>query len=212
MAPEKQKRQQSIAFPVTADDLNVDREKQRSYAQEFAQCIRALRQNWRQGTAYTKDRSEVNRTTQKPWRQKGTGRARAGTPRSPIWKGGGVIFGPHGRNRTLAVNKATRRNALYALLHEKLQNGTIIALDTQIEQPKTAQAAQALRKAELEKASVTLLTQFEDDTVHAAFANIPTVRLVFFDQPNAYELACSQYWVLLKKDIDKLKQMVSSWI
>jgi len=212
MATEKQNNQQKIAFPITAQELGVDQSMQRSYAQEFAHYVRALRQNWRQGTAYTKDRSEVDRTTQKPWRQKGTGRARAGTPRSPIWKGGGIIFGPHGRNRTLHVNKATRRNAMLALLQEKLQNGTIVALDADISQPKTAHAARALQQAGLDNTSITLLSHIDDDAVHAAFANIPTVRLVFFDQPNAYELACSQYWVLLKKDVDKLKQMVSSWI
>ncbi len=212
MATEKQKRQQNIAFHVTGNELNVSEGLSRSYAQEFAHYVRALRQNWRQGTAYTKDRSEVNRTTQKPWRQKGTGRARAGTPRSPIWRGGGVIFGPHGRNKTLGVNKATRRNAMLALLHEKLQNGTIIALDVDIQAPKTAEAAKALRNAGLDKNTIALLSNFEDDTIHAAFANIPNVRLIFFDQPNAYELACTQYWVVLKKDLDQLKQMVSSWI
>lgn len=212
MATEKQTQQKNIAFHVTGSELDVPDTLTRSYAQEFAHYVRALRQNWRQGTAYTKDRSEVSRTTQKPWRQKGTGRARAGTPRSPIWRGGGTIFGPHGRNKTLDVKKATRRNAMLALLHEKLQNGTIIALDVNIEKPKTAQAAQALKKAGLNNASVVLLSQFEDDVVHASFANIPTVRLMFFDQPNAYELACAQYWVVLKKDLDQLKQMVSSWI
>jgi len=211
MAAETQKKQNTLAFPVKADDLEIEGQLQRSYAREFAQYIRALRQNWRQGTAYTKDRSEVHRTTQKPWRQKGTGRARAGTPRSPLWKGGGIIFGPHGRHKTLRVKKATRRNAMYALLHEKLQNGTIIALDVDITEPKTKHAAHALKQAGMQGSTITLLSRFDDDVVHDAFGNIPQVRLVFFDQPNAYELACSEYWLVLKKDMERLKQMVNSW-
>ena len=77
--------------------------------------LRALLQNWRQGTVACKGRSDVAYSNKKPWKQKGTGRARAGSARSPLWRGGGVIFGPQATSRTLRVPQSLRKNVLNAL-------------------------------------------------------------------------------------------------
>ncbi len=85
---------------VTIKDIGVERPKQNSMV-DFSTWVRSLVQSWRQGTVACKGRSDVARSTKKPWKQKGTGRARAGSARSPIWRGGGVIFGPQKRTRIL---------------------------------------------------------------------------------------------------------------
>ena len=82
----------------------------------YAQYVRSLMQGWRQGTVGCKGRSDVNKTNKKPWRQKGTGRARAGSARSPLWRGGGVTFGPMPRVRTLKVNSGVRVKALLSVI------------------------------------------------------------------------------------------------
>src|SRR6202158_776957 len=95
---EKIKTENTPAMPVTFKEIGITAPEKRATPHQFAVWIRALLQNWRQGTVGVKDRSEVSLSGKKPWKQKGTGRARAGTARSPLWRKGGVIFGPHPRD------------------------------------------------------------------------------------------------------------------
>jgi large subunit ribosomal protein L4 len=179
----------------------------------FSQYVRVLLQNARQGTASVKDRSEVNRTTKKPWRQKGTGRARAGTPRSPIWKGGGVTFGPQKRDKTLHVPRKVRKHVLRAILHQRLLDKKILQLDWQLEgdKPSSGAAVQALQSAGLRDKKIILFVQPTDYITQSSFANVTNVYLLLFDQPNAYDLSNSEYWVFLKKDKESFKEMVDVW-
>jgi large subunit ribosomal protein L4 len=182
----------------------------------FAQYIRVLRQNWRQGTVACKDRSEVAFSGRKPWKQKGTGRARAGSLRSPVWRKGGVSFGPQRRTRVLRIAKAARQQVMRALCHEAALQQRIMALDLpQIAEGarmRTAQAAQLLKQANLAGKKVALYTTMDDVHVHAAFANLSSVRLYLFDQSNGYALANADYLVYFKKDTDLFKNMVGAWI
>lgn len=181
----------------------------------FSICIRALRQNWRQGTVACKTRSEVARSNKKPWKQKGTGRARAGSSRSPLWKGGGVIFGPQPRTRVLDITKKVKRRALGDLLRSFLSDNRIISLDWQATheiRPKTSAAYKALVAAQISDKKINLFITLDDFLSQASFANIPSVRLMLFDQANALDLANCDYWVFLKKDFDAFKEMVSKWI
>ncbi len=180
----------------------------------FAQYIRALMQNWRQGTVSSKDRGEVAFSNKKPWKQKGTGRARAGSRRSPLWRKGGTIFGPQPRVRTLKVSKGVKRNVLQALLWNKLEQKSIMLLDWSVEgeKPKTAAAYAALKHVELINKKIVLFVDPDDYITGAAFLNIPNVRVIFFDEPNAYVLADADVWVSLKKDADAFKEMMKSWI
>lgn len=183
-------------------------------SESFSNSIRALMQNWRQGTLGCKDRGEVAFANRKPWKQKGTGRARAGSARSPLWRKGGVIFGPQLRVRTLKVSKNMRANVFQTLLWKGLEKQTILALNWNVEndKPKTALASQALRDAGLADKKVVLLVAAHDSLVHASFSNIANVRMILFDQPNAYILADADCWVYLQKDSESFKEMVNLWI
>lgn len=180
----------------------------------FSNYVRVLNQNWRQGTVACKDRSEVNFSNKKPWKQKGTGRARAGSPRSPLWRKGGVVFGPQERTRTLKINKDIKKGALVSLLNTRLNNGQVGCLNWALEneRPKTAGAYAALKDAGLHNKNITLLLSANDFLSYASFVNIPNVSILFFDQPNAVDLAINSHWVILKKDMDQFKEMVSRWL
>lgn len=201
---------------VTAEDLGISQKSEKNVSPVcFAIAVRALRQNWRQGTVACKDRgSVISRSNKKPWKQKGTGRARAGSPRSPLWRGGGVTFGPQPRVHELVVSKKMRNNALNALLYEYIANKKIVALDWQIssDAPKTAAAYNVLKDAQLTNKKLVLFVPIQDALTHASYANIPNVRVMSYDQPNVVDLAGGQYWVVFKKDLEQFKEMVQRWI
>ena len=209
--------QKSVVVHVVAlDDLGITQEVTKKIsAVSVSVYVRALLQNWRQGTVACKDRGEViSRSNKKPWKQKGTGRARAGSPRSPLWRGGGVVFGPQERVRTLKVSKALKKNVLQSLFWNNLNKNNIFALDWMIEgdKPKTALAYNALKQTGLQDKKIILFVDSNDYQTHASFANIPNVRMLLFDQANAYALMDGDCWVFLKKDNDFFKEMVNRWI
>src|SRR5476649_1169803 len=130
-------------FGLTAPDKNIS-------MVGFSIWVRALMQNWRQGTVGCKDRSEVNFSNKKPWKQKGTGRARAGSARSPLWRKGGVVFGPQARTKTLRVSKKLRQNVLGAIAFNHLDTGRVACLDWSLQgdKPQTSAAFKTLHKAQ----------------------------------------------------------------
>lgn len=180
----------------------------------LAMCIRSLRQNWRQGTVACKDRGEVAFSNKKPWKQKGTGRARAGSLRSPVWRKGGVIFGPQERTRILKVSKKQNNKILVAILNDFITNNKIFSLNFDIkgDSPKTKLAHQALMAANLHNKKINLFVGFDDFMSQASFSNISNVNLMLFDQANAYDLLNAQAWVFLKKDFDAFNEMVKKWL
>ncbi len=198
---------------LSAQDLGITSSLQLAPA-SFSLYVRTLLQNWRQGTVACKDRGEVtSRSNKKPWKQKGTGRARAGSPRSPLWRGGGVVFGPQERSRTLKVSRALKRHVMQGLLLQNLEQQNIVVLDWNVQDatPKTGVAYKALQEAGLHNKKIVLFVSVEDVVARKSFANIPTVSLLSFDQPNAYDLADGRCWVVLKKDMDAFKNMVEQW-
>lgn len=199
---------------VTLDDLSFPARDKKVSAEGFSTWVRALLQNWRQGTVACQGRSDVAFSNKKPFKQKGTGRARAGSARSPLWRGGGVIFGPQARTRTLKVSQKLKKDVLAAMLQDYCDSGRLVQLDWAIQGgiPKTSTAFNALKAANLHETRVTLFVPFDDVVTYASFCNIPNVRMVFLDQANAYDLACGRYWVVLGKDMEQFKSMVSTWI
>lgn len=181
--------------------------------QTFSVWVRQLLQNWRQGTVASKGRSDVSFSRKKPWKQKGTGRARAGTARSPLWRGGGTIFGPQARVRTLKVSKKMRIGVLNALFWQMVEANNVICLDWQVQgdAPKTSAAYQLLKNAQLENRKVNLLLPIDDVLHSLAFSNIPNVQILAFDELNAYDLSLANVWIVLKKDLDAFKQVVNLW-
>lgn len=204
-----------IKHIVTSSDLGVQLIESELSSKSLAVCIRQLMQNWRQGTVACKDRGEViSRSNKKPWKQKGTGRARAGSPRSPLWRGGGITFGPQERVRTLKISKGLKKTVFAQLLNSMMKKQQVFAFDWTLEgeKPKTAQAFKALRQAQLHTKKVLLFVDVHDVLTQASFANMANVRMLYFDQPNVYALADSDCWVFLRKDLNFFKEMAQRWL
>ena len=132
----------------------------------------------RLGTHATKTRSFVRGGGRKPWRQKGTGRARAGSTRSPLWVGGGTVFGPHPRSYTFSMPRKQRRLALKCALSDKVKSGDLIVLDTlAFEAPKTKEAVKVLAAFETPKKAL-FITADEVENVEKSARNIPGVKAI----------------------------------
>lgn len=216
MSPQKtkktEKKSTELIQTVSATDFS-DFPRHQMDPVSFSTWIRQLLQNWRQGTAACKGRSEVNFSNKKPWKQKGTGRARAGSARSPLWRKGGVIFGPQPRTRTLSVAQQLKKGVLNNLFWQYLDEGKIVCLDWTLSSdvPKTADAYNVLKTAGLHEGKTNLFLSMQDQLHYASLMNLENVRVVFFDAGNAYDLVNADRWVVLKKDFDAFKQMVSQW-
>lgn len=197
---------------ISLADLGQENVK-RLPSQAFAIWIRSLLQNWRQGTVACKGRSDVAYSNKKQWKQKGTGRARAGSARSPLWRGGGVIFGPQPRTRTLTLSQQMKKNVCLGLLAAFAENNRLVAIDWEFvgDKPRTAECASLLKALSLHNEKITLFLTNDDHLLYASVVNLPQVRIVFFDESNAFNLSHSNYWVVLKKDMDHFKEMVSRW-
>jgi large subunit ribosomal protein L4 len=179
----------------------------------FATAVRVLRQNWRQGTAACKTRGELAFSNKKPWKQKGTGRARVSSLRSPLWRKGGTIFGPQPRTRELSISQGQKMLAMNNVFFGMLENNRISCVDFAIanEVPSTKAAYGMLKKLGVEKKKVLLFMMANDGLSYAAFRNIPSVHIVFFDDPNVYDLAHADHWLFMKNDVEQFNTMVSKW-
>lgn len=148
------------------------------------QVLMVLQANRRQPVAHTKTRGEVRGGGRKPWRQKGTGRARHGSTRSPIWIGGGVTFGPRNeRNFTKKINKKMKRLALYSALSKKLNDNELKIIDgLEINQPKT-------RELRWLPKSTLLVSSLDNKNIYRAAANLPKVKALRADSLNVEDVA-----------------------
>lgn len=170
------------------------------------QAIKMYEANLRQGTASTKTRAQVRGGGKKPWKQKGTGRARAGTIRSPLWRGGGIIFGPHPRDYSYSIPRNIRRLALISSLNDKLNNNELIVLDDiKIAKPKTKEFAGILRNLKADDKPLVVLDN-KDETVIRAARNIPEVLLRDYKALNAYEVLKQHKLVLTQKALAALTE------
>lgn len=204
----------ALMHVITPAELNINQDARKDVSPvSMAVYVRTLLQNWRQGTVACKGRADVAYSNKKPWKQKGTGRARAGSARSPLWRGGGVIFGPQPRTRVLKTSTQVKRNVLNSILFKFLDQNKIVALDwnPSLQKPKTAEAYKLLKDSNLHDEKVVLFLPTHDHMSYASFINIPNVQILFFDQPNAYDLVNGTRWVVLKRDLEQFKQMVSQW-
>ncbi|MBP9014988.1 MAG: 50S ribosomal protein L4 [Candidatus Atribacteria bacterium] len=163
--------------------------------------VKAFLDNQRLGTAKTKTRGEVRGGGKKPWRQKGTGRARQGSIRSPIWKGGGVVFGPIPRSYYHSLSQKERRRALMIALQEKINQGLIkLVEEIDLESPQTKKAKQFLSSLSGEKLGKTLMvTENNKEDVRRAFANLPDVRVKSVGELTAYWVVDAQLVVMERK-------------
>ncbi|AFZ45255.1 LSU ribosomal protein L4P [Halothece sp. PCC 7418] len=165
--------------------------------------------NSRQGTASTKTRSEVRGGGRKPWRQKGTGRARAGSSRSPLWRGGGVIFGPKPRDFNIKMNRKERRLALRTALASRGEDLFVVEpFAEQLPQPKTKELAQAMTRwgVELGVKTLIILEEFPENVFLSA-RNLPNVKLMRADSLNIYDILAAQKIVTTPSAIEKIQEV-----
>ena len=163
----------------------------------------------KQGTLSTKTRSEVRGGGHKPWRQKGTGRARAGSNRSPLWKGGGVIFGPKPKKTFLKLNKKERRLALQTLLYNKKDNIlTIENLEREVKEPKTKQFLKICRNCSIDLDQKTLVVVSKKTTqLKLATQNIKTIELISAANLNTVSLLKANQIILTSLAINDIKEI-----
>ena len=179
----------------------------------YANVVRVLMNRWRQGTSSTKTRGEISFANKKPWKQKGTGRARAGSARSPIWRSGGITFGPRPGFKKLKVNKQVRPGVFLNILANAMDEKLISCLDFNLTTEKnlTSEAGRFLKTVGLENKRLTLFIGSDDIKSHMAFRNIANVYIAFFDQPNAFDLSSKGLWVFFKRDKEQFEGMIKRW-
>ena len=170
------------------------------------EVVKAYLANQRQGTQSALTRSEVSGGGIKPWRQKGTGRARQGSTRSPQWRHGGVVFAPKPRDYTIHVNKKVKRVAMKSALSSKVLDQDVIVFDAlNIEAPKTKEMVKVLNAVDVKKALIVLAGP--DDTVERAARNIPGVKTTLVGTLNVYEILKYQKLILTKESAQKIEEV-----
>jgi large subunit ribosomal protein L4 len=156
------------------------------------QAVKVFLNNQRQGTAATKTRSFVSGGNQKPWKQKGTGRARQGSTRAPHWRGGGVVFGPHPRDYRTEIPRKVKQLARKSALNARAREGALHVVERfAFRKPKTAQLAGLLGSLELDGRKVLVLTAGANESVYLSGRNLPTVEVMPYFEASAYDVLWS---------------------
>lgn len=164
--------------------------------------------NSRQGTASTKTRAEVRGGGRKPWRQKGTGRARAGSIRSPLWRGGGVVFGPKPKDYNLKMNRKERRLALRTALMSRSEDIIVVEnFATQLERPKTKEIINALGRWGVGDQKVLMILSEITENVALSVRNIPTLKLIQADGLNVFDILHADKIVATQEAIGKIQEV-----
>lgn len=165
--------------------------------------------NQRQGTAATKTRGMTRGGGRKPWRQKGTGRARAGTIRSPLWVGGGTVFGPHPRSYAFTMPRKVRRLAIKSALSAKIQdNGLIVVEGLKVEEPKTKKMVEILKNLKTTGKALIVLADADTNVMRSAH-NIPGVKTVTNQGLNVYDILYHTHLILAKEAVTKIEEVLS---
>ncbi len=187
-----------------------------------SQAVRAQMANSRQSIAHSKDRSEVRGGGKKPWKQKGTGRARHASIRSPLWAGGGVTFGPRNeKNFTRKINKKMKRRALFMVLSGKLRDGELIILDDlKLKQTKTKAMAEIMKNifgalalardnspTKVGTPSAMIVLPKNDESVVRAAKNLPRILTMGVGSLNVVDLLSVRYLLMPKEAIDEIRKI-----
>ncbi|WP_390406506.1 50S ribosomal protein L4 [Lacticaseibacillus jixiensis] len=167
------------------------------------------RASLRQGTSKVKNRHEVSGGGRKPWRQKGTGRARQGSIRSPQWRGGGIVFGPHPRSYSYTINKKVRRLAIKSVLSQKVLDDALVVVDAlAFDQPKTKAFAAALSALNVNEKALVVLEDGNDNAALAA-RNLPNVKVVAADGINVLDVVNHTKLILTQSALQKIEEALA---
>jgi large subunit ribosomal protein L4 len=189
-----------VRFPVVMDGHGT---------QAVHDVVVAYQAAQRMGTACTKTMGDVAGSGRKPWRQKGTGRARAGSFASPLWRGGGVVFGPKPRDFTKKVSKSTRRLALRKALSERLKAGDVLLVDDlKLSAPKTREFAGILNSLQI-SGTTLIVTSTVDRNLTLAVRNLPRVELTTSDTLNTYEVLRFDKIIFIRSAFEKVDQRLA---
>ncbi len=192
---------------INIDDQLVGQEMNQEI---LYQEVRRYLASQRAGTHSTKTRSEVRGGGRKPWRQKGTGNARAGTIRSPLWKGGGVVFGPRPRDHSFKLNKKVIRKSKLIALTDKYTQGRIKVInELTFESPSTSQAAAILKNLSLEGRVLMVLDSIEGNAAKS-FRNISRVDIASSRTLNTYMILVTDYIVFTKGSLTEMMERFSN--
>jgi len=173
------------------------------------QAVVTYRAALRRGTASTKTRAEVRGGGRKPWRQKGTGMARHGTRRSPLWRGGGIVFGPKPRDYTLELPKKARKVALCSALSAKVRDGSIRVLESwTLAEPKTKMVASVLSNLNINDGALIVIGS-ADRNLQLSSRNLPDVSTVLAENLNAYDVLRHENLVLTKDAVDRIEEVLA---
>lgn len=174
----------------------------------IAQAVRVYLANQRQGNADTKVRGEVRGGGRKPWRQKGTGRARIGSTRAPHWRGGGVTFGPTPRDFSLSLPKKMKKAALISALSAKFDDKAVVVLkDLNFKEAKTKEAAKLLKNLNINGKNMIVTVNFEDKAKRA-FANLARTKIQRAADLNVYEVLNYKKMLITKDGVEKIEELL----
>ncbi len=174
------------------------------------QVVKMYRSNKRTGTASTKVRSEVSGGGKKPWRQKGTGRARTSSIRSPIWRGGGIIFGPHPRNFKYQLPKTLKKVSLIHSLNSKLRDGLFgVIKELKIEEPKTKIFKTIIDKAKL-GGSILLTVDKNDKNLYLASRNIKSITVTLYSNLNSFDVLRHNNFLITEEAVESLSKKLKA--
>ncbi|MCY7284164.1 MAG: 50S ribosomal protein L4, partial [Cyanobacteria bacterium CAN_BIN43] len=192
---------------TTSLELKVAKEETASHVVHRA-LVRQMN-NSRQGTVSTKTRAEVRGGGRKPWRQKGTGRARAGSSRSPLWRGGGVIFGPKPRDFSVKMNRKERQLALRTAFYSRVEDLVVVAdFAEQLSRPKTKDLLLAMSRWGVEPESKVLLIVAErNENVYLSSRNIAKLRMISASNLNVFDILAADKIVATEEAIAKIQEV-----
>ena len=170
-------------------------------------ALRLARNNSRQGTADTKTRSEVSGGGRKPWRQKGTGRARQGSTRAPHWPGGGVVFGPHPRSYSIKMNRKERRLALKSALAYKAIESKLIVVDKLEVSNKTKDMKKILENLKANKKVLIVVDELNDNLILSS-RNLNNVLLLSVDEINTFDVVYADTMIITENAVKQLEEVL----
>lgn len=171
------------------------------------EAVKSLLANKRQGTQSAKTRGEVRGGGRKPWRQKGTGRARQGSTRSPNWVGGGIVFAPKPRDYSYRINRKVRQLAMKSALTSKVESAELKVLDAlTFEAPKTKEMAAVLKNLEVGKKTLIVLAE-KDDAVIKSVNNLPNVQTTLVNTLNVYDILNNDSFVMTEAAVRKVEEV-----
>jgi large subunit ribosomal protein L4 len=195
-----------VLTKAAAKEANINMIEDGRGTQAVHDAVVAMRAARRSGSANTKTKAEVDLSGAKPWRQKGTGRARAGYKSSPIWRGGGVVFGPKPRDYSKKISKSVRRLAFQKALSDRIKAGDVLAIDKFVVPELKTKSFLSLLKKQTDAGKVLVISDSFDETTLKSGRNFKPVTLATASDVNTEQLLACEKIVVTEKALEKLAE------